>query len=68
VLTLTLSDDLVALLVIVAAYTGRVSFGPLLVAIGALAALAALRFTPYGWRVEAAAVLGTILWLALYEA
>lgn len=66
-LTMTLSDDLAALMVIVIAYTGRVSTTPLLIAIGPFAALLALRYTPYASRIEAVAVLGVMLWLALYE-
>jgi protein-disulfide isomerase len=66
-LTLTLFDDLVALLVIVIAYTSRVSLVPLLVAIGPFTALMAVRYTPYAWRAPATAVLGTVLWGALYE-
>lgn len=66
-LTLTLSDDVVALLVIIVAYTGRLSLVPLLIAIGPFTALLALRYAPYAWRLEAVAVLGAILWLALYE-
>jgi hypothetical protein len=65
-LTLTLSDDLVALLVIIVAYTGRLSLVPLLIAIGPFTALLALRYAPYAWRLEAVAALGAILWLALY--
>jgi Na+/H+ antiporter NhaA len=66
-LTLTLSDDVVALLVIIVAYTGRLSLVPLLIAIGPFTALLALRYAPYAWRLEALAALGAILWLALYE-
>ncbi len=66
-LTLTLSDDVVALLVIIVAYTGRLSLVPLLIAIGPFTALLALRYAPNAWRLEAVAVLGAILWLALYE-
>jgi Na+/H+ antiporter NhaA len=66
-LTLAVVDDLVALVVIAAAYTERVSVVPLCVAIGLFVALLALRFAPHSWRGLAAAGLGVAFWVALFE-
>ncbi|HET8672837.1 MAG TPA: Na+/H+ antiporter NhaA [Thermoleophilaceae bacterium] len=66
-LTLAVFDDLVALVVIATVYTKHLSVVPLLVAIGVFSGIVALRFAPHGWRLQAAAVLGVVLWVALYE-
>jgi Na+/H+ antiporter NhaA len=67
ILSLAVVDDLCALLVIAVAYTDRLSMVAFLVAIGLFAVLVALRYAPFVWRREAAAVLGVALWVALYE-
>jgi Na+/H+ antiporter NhaA len=66
-LTATVFDDLVALVVIAVAYTSHVSVVPLAVATALLGALVALRYAPAAWRGRAAAVLGVGFWLALHE-
>jgi Na+/H+ antiporter NhaA len=67
-LSLTVFDDFVALIVIAVAYTSAVSVIPVVVAIGVLAALAALCYLPTAWHPIATACLGVALWVALYEA
>jgi Na+/H+ antiporter NhaA len=64
-LTLTVIDDLIALLVIATVYTEDLSLMPLVVAAGLFAALIALRFAPVAWRGPAAVVLGVALWVAV---
>ena len=66
-LTLAVVDDLVALVVIAAVYTDHVSMLPLLFAVGFFAILVALRWVPFAWRAQAAILLGTALWVALFE-
>jgi Na+/H+ antiporter NhaA len=66
-LTLAVFDDLVALVVIATVYTHGVSLVPLLVAIGVFGGIVALRWAPHIWRLQAAGVLGVVLWVALYE-
>jgi Na+/H+ antiporter NhaA len=66
-LTLAVFDDLVALVVIATVYTKDLSVVPLLVAIGVFGGIVALRWAPHIWRLQAAAVLGVVLWVALYE-
>jgi Na+/H+ antiporter NhaA len=66
-LTLAVFDDLVALVVIAVAYTDHVSIVPLLVAIGVFGLLIGLRQAPPSGRVQIAAVLGVVLWGALYK-
>jgi Na+/H+ antiporter NhaA len=66
-LTLVVIDDLVALLVIATVYTDEVALLPLLVALGLFGALLALRFAPLAWRLQAAALLGVAVWVALHE-
>ena len=67
-LALALFDDLVALIVIAAVYARDVAMTPLVVAVGLIGALAALRYVPSHWRTRASAVLGVASWVALYEA
>jgi Na+/H+ antiporter NhaA len=66
-LTLVVMDDLVALLVIATVYTDAVEPIPLAVAGGLFCLLLALRYAPFGWRGEAAAVVGVGVWVALFE-
>jgi Na+/H+ antiporter NhaA len=65
-LTLAVIDDLVALLVIATVYTEEISVVPLAVAVGLFGALVALRYAPGAWRMQAAAVLGVAVWVALH--
>jgi Na+/H+ antiporter NhaA len=67
-LSLTVFDDFVALIVIAVAYTSGVSLIPLVVGIGVLAALAAVCYAPSAWHPFATVFLGVALWVALYEA
>jgi Na+/H+ antiporter NhaA len=66
-LTLAVVDDLVALLVIATVYSDHLSLAPLLVALGLFCLLLGLRYAPSTWRLQAAAVLGVGVWVALYE-
>jgi Na+/H+ antiporter NhaA len=66
-LTLVVMDDLVALLVIATVYTDAVELIPLAVAGGLFCLLLALRYAPFRWRDEAAAVVGVGVWVALFE-
>jgi Na+/H+ antiporter NhaA len=66
-LTLAVFDDLVALLVIATVYTKHVDATALMVALGLLVLLLALRFVHYSWRLQAAAIIGVALWVAVYE-
>jgi Na+/H+ antiporter NhaA len=66
-LTLAVFDDLVALVVIATVYTRHVSVLPLVVALALFAAIVVLRYAPYAWRVQSAAVLGVVFWVALYK-
>src|SRR5437763_14699849 len=65
-LTLAVVDDLGALIVIAAAYSGSVSIVALCVAIALFGVLLALRFAPAGRR-QASIVVGVALWVALFE-
>src|SRR3954447_9231238 len=67
-LTLAVFDDLVALIVIAVVYTSDLSVIPLVVGIGLLGALAAVRNLPSASRPLVTAVLGVALWVSLYEA
>jgi Na+/H+ antiporter NhaA len=67
VLTITVIDDLIALVVIATAYTESVETVPLLVAAGLFAALFLLRFAPPRWRLRVAAVVGVAIWVALLQ-
>jgi Na+/H+ antiporter NhaA len=65
-LTLVVVDDLGALLVIATAYSKDVSLVALGVAVGLFGVLLGLRFAPVG-RTAAAAVVGTGIWVAMFE-
>ena len=65
-LTLTVIDDLVALLVIATVYTETVDLVALAVAGGLFVLLLALRYAPVSWR-PAAWLLGVGVWVALHE-
>jgi Na+/H+ antiporter NhaA len=65
-LTLVVVDDLAALLIIVVAYTNSIEAVALAVAIGLFALLALLRFLP-GMRGPIAIVIGSAIWVAMYE-
>jgi Na+/H+ antiporter NhaA len=66
-LSISVIDDLVALLVIATVYTEAVDVVALAVAVGLFAVLLALRYAPMAWRSQAAAVLGIGVWVALHE-
>jgi Na+/H+ antiporter NhaA len=66
-LTILVIDDLVALLVIATVYTDHVDFVPLAVAAALFVALFALRYAPATWRLPAAAIVGTAVWVALFK-
>jgi Na+/H+ antiporter NhaA len=65
-LTLVVVDDLVALAIIVLAYTDSVDAAALAVAIGLFVLLALLRFLPAN-RGPIAALVGIAIWVAMYE-
>jgi Na+/H+ antiporter NhaA len=65
-LTLAVFDDLAALLIIVVAYTDSIDVMALGIAIGLFAVLGLLRFLPT-MRGPIAVVVGTAIWVALYE-
>jgi Na+/H+ antiporter NhaA len=65
-LTLTVIDDLVALLVIATVYTETVDAVALAVAGGLFVLLLALRYAPVSWR-PVAWLLGVGVWVALHE-
>ncbi len=65
-LTVTVIDDLVALLVIATVYTETVEAVALAVAGGLFVLLLALRYAPTSWR-PAAWLLGVGVWVALHE-
>ena len=67
VLTVSVIDDLVALLVIATVYTEHVSVTPLVVAVGLFGVLVAMRFVPITYRGPAAALAGIGLWVALQK-
>jgi Na+/H+ antiporter NhaA len=66
-LTLSVVDDLVALLVIATVYTDDLELLPLLIAGGLFAGLVALRYAPVRWRNGAAVLLGVALWVAVRD-
>jgi Na+/H+ antiporter NhaA len=66
-LTIAVFDDLFALLVIATVYTDHVDTVALVVAIGLFALLAALRFLPFAWRIQVAALIGVGVWVAMFE-
>jgi Na+/H+ antiporter NhaA len=66
-LTLSVVDDLIALLVIAFAYTSHVRVMALVIAICLLIALLALRFVPDVYRRPAAAGIGLAMWVALFK-
>ncbi|HTR74231.1 MAG TPA: Na+/H+ antiporter NhaA [Solirubrobacterales bacterium] len=65
-LTLVVFDDLAALLIIVVAYTDSIDVVALAVAVGLFALLGLLRFLPT-MRGPIAVIVGTAIWVALYE-
>jgi Na+/H+ antiporter NhaA len=66
-LTLAVADDLVALSVIAVAYTDRIDWVPLLVAVALFCLAYPLRYAPIEWRRQAALLLGLAVWVAVYE-
>lgn len=65
-LTLAVVDDIGALIAIAVFYSERIRVVPLLVAVGLLFALLAVRYLPAGGRGPAYSVLGVGLWLSLF--
>jgi Na+/H+ antiporter NhaA len=65
-LTLVVFDDLAALVIIVIAYTGSIDVMALAIAVGLFAVLGLLRFLPT-MRGPLAVIVGTAIWVALYE-
>jgi Na+/H+ antiporter NhaA len=65
-LTLVVFDDLAALVIIVVAYTGSIDVMALGIAVGLFAVLGLLRFLPTA-RGPIAVLVGTAIWVALYE-
>jgi Na+/H+ antiporter NhaA len=65
-LSLVVVDDLAGLIVIATVYTTDISMTALIVAIALFVVLLGLRFAPVG-RSFAAAVVGTAMWVALFE-
>jgi Na+/H+ antiporter NhaA len=65
-LTLVVFDDLAALVIIVVAYTDSIDMVALGVAVGLFAVLGLLRFLPT-MRGPIAVVVGTAIWVAMYE-
>jgi Na+/H+ antiporter NhaA len=65
-LTLAVFDDLAALVIIVIVYTGSIDMMALLIAVGLFAVLGLLRFLP-SMRGPLAVVVGTAIWVAMYE-
>jgi Na+/H+ antiporter NhaA len=66
-LTLTVIDDLIALLVIATVYTEEVDVVALAVALFLFLLLLALRYAPDAWRMPPAVLLGVGVWVALHE-
>ena len=66
-LSISVVDDLVALLVIATVYTEQVDVVALGVAFGLFGVLVVLRYAPAEWRTQAAAVVGVGVWVALHE-
>ncbi|MEA2469998.1 MAG: hypothetical protein QOE38_997, partial [Thermoleophilaceae bacterium] len=66
-LSFSVVDDLAALLVIATVYTEKLKVVPLVVAIALFVVLLALKWLPFPWRRQAAAVLGVGVWVALFE-
>jgi Na+/H+ antiporter NhaA len=65
-LTLVVFDDLAALVIIVVAYTDSIDLMALGIAVGLFAILGLLRFLP-SMRGPLAILVGTAIWVALYE-
>ncbi|HEY5331999.1 MAG TPA: Na+/H+ antiporter NhaA, partial [Solirubrobacterales bacterium] len=65
-LTLAIFDDLAALLIIVIAYTDSIDLTALGIAVGLFAVLGLLRYLP-SMRGPLAILVGTAIWVALYE-
>jgi Na+/H+ antiporter NhaA len=65
-LTASVFDDLVALVVIAVAYTDHLAVTPLVIAAALFCSLFALRWAPPEWRLKAAAAVGAGVWVALH--
>jgi Na+/H+ antiporter NhaA len=67
ILTLTVVDDLLAIVVIGVAYSGHLDPGALAVAVGLFVAWLAVRRLPIWQRAPAAVLIGTGIWVATFE-
>ena len=65
--TLSVIDDLVALVVIATVYASGVSLLPLVIAVALFALQLALRRAPDAWRREARVLVAVAIWVALHE-
>src|SRR6201985_26119 len=65
-LTASVFDDLVALVVIAVVYTDHLEVTPLVVAVALFAALGAVRGAPPEWRMRVPALIGVGVWVALH--
>ncbi|HEU0249920.1 MAG TPA: Na+/H+ antiporter NhaA [Solirubrobacteraceae bacterium] len=66
-LTLTIVDDLLALIVIAVVYTSDLSLPALAIAVFLFGLLLASRRAPRAWRRRLRPLLGTAVWVALFE-
>src|SRR3954453_11687809 len=66
-LTLAVVDDLVALIVIAVVYTNHVDVTALAIAGALFTTVFVLRYIPFAWRRQIAAVLALGFWIALFE-
>ena len=66
-LTITVVDDLAALLVIATFYTEGLELVPLLIAVGSFLVLLALRYVPIAYRAPLVVIVGAGLWVALLK-
>jgi Na+/H+ antiporter NhaA len=66
-LTLSIADDLLALLIIAIFYTASVDFLAVVVAVAFFAVLVCLRYAPAPWQAPAAGLAALGLWIALFE-
>ena len=66
-LTLVVVDDLVSLVIIGVAYSGRLDPVALVVAVGLFVAWLGVRYLPMWQRPPAAALVGSALWVATFE-
>jgi Na+/H+ antiporter NhaA len=66
-LTLSIADDLLALVIIAFVYTARVDAAAVVIAAAFFTGLLCLRYAPAPWRAPAAGVAAVGLWIALFK-